>query len=125
MIVKLHHALLDGPSGAELMVQLLDAQPESGHAPRRPGRLDVDPEPSRAELERVAWRRAVEAPRAATEMRKAIDVLAAVRQWDLEHPEVAVPGTFGAPRTPFNQPISAGGRSASPRRRSMRRQAAP
>ena len=108
MIVKLHHALLDGPSGAELMVQLLDAQPEPGHVPRRPGRLAVDPEPSRAELERVAWRRAARgAPRAATEMRKAIEVWAAVRQWDLEHPEVAVPGTFGAPRTPFNQPISA------------------
>ena len=40
-------------------------------------------------------------------MRNAIEVWAAVRQWDLEHPEVAVPGTFGAPRTPFNQPISA------------------
>ena len=40
-------------------------------------------------------------------MRNAIDVWAAVRAWDLEHPEVAVPGTFGAPRTPFNQPISA------------------
>ncbi len=40
MIVKLHHALLDGPSGAELMVQLLDAQPEPGHVPRatRPAR---------------------------------------------------------------------------------------
>ena len=108
MIVKLHHALLDGPSGAELMVQLLDAQPEPGHVSRRPGRLAVDPEPSRAELERVAWRRASRsAPRAATEMRNAIEVWAAVRQWDLEHPEVAVPGTFGAPRTPFNQPISA------------------
>ena len=108
MIVKLHHALLDGPSGAELMVQLLDAQPEPGHVWRRPGRLAVDPEPSRAELERVAWRRASRsAPRAATEMRNAIEVWAAVRQWDLEHPEVAVPGTFGAPRTPFNQPISA------------------
>jgi WS/DGAT/MGAT family acyltransferase len=108
MIVKLHHALLDGPSGAELMLQLLDAQPQPGHVPPRPGRLAVDPEPSRAELERVAWRRASRgAPRAATEMRNAIDVWAAVRQWDLEHPEVAVPGTFGAPRTPFNQSISA------------------
>ena len=27
MIMKLHHALLDGPSGAELMVQLLDLEP--------------------------------------------------------------------------------------------------
>ena len=31
MIMKLHHALLDGPSGAELMVQLLDFEP-SGRA---------------------------------------------------------------------------------------------
>ena len=43
MIMKLHHALLDGPSGAELMVQLLDLEPcpprargADGSAGRRP-----------------------------------------------------------------------------------------
>ena len=109
MILKLHHAVLDGPSGAELMVQLLDAQPGPSRMPPRSGPLAVDPEPSRSQLERLAWRRASRGgPRAATEMRKALDVFAAVRQWDLEHPEITMPGTFGAPRTPLNQPISAG-----------------
>jgi WS/DGAT/MGAT family acyltransferase len=108
MIMKLHHAVLDGPSGAELMVQLLDLEPEPGPVPQPPGLLAVDRQPSRAELDRVAWRRASRgAPRAAAEMRKAIDVWAATRRWDLEHPEIAVPGTFAAPRTPFNQPITA------------------
>ena len=52
MIMKVHHALLDGPSGAELMVQLLDlerhpaAPPSAGPAER----LRVDLQPSRAEL---------------------------------------------------------------------------
>src|SRR5215204_5892300 len=39
-------------------------------------------------------------------MRNAVDVWAAARRWDLEHADVTLPGTFGAPRTPFNQPIS-------------------
>ena len=78
MIMKLHHAVLDGPSGAELMVQLLDLEPDPADVPRQSGPLAVDPEPSRADLERVAWRRASRgAARAATEMRKAIDVWAA------------------------------------------------
>ena len=82
-----------------------------GAAPRRSpraqphatalGRSAVDPEPSRAQLERLAWRRASRGgPRAATEMRKALDVFAAVRQRDLEHPEITMPGTFGAPARP-------------------------
>ena len=33
MIMKLHHALLDGPSGAELMVQLLDFEPDGPASP--------------------------------------------------------------------------------------------
>jgi diacylglycerol O-acyltransferase len=41
-------------------------------------------------------------------MRKAADVLAATQRWDVEHPEVVLPPTFGAPRTPFNRPITAG-----------------
>ena len=108
MIMKLHHALLDGPSGAELMVQLLDFEPGRAAAPAPTTPLTVDRPPTRSQLDRVAWRRANRAaPRAAAEVRNATDVLMATQRWDREHPEVVVPGTFGAPRTPFNQPITA------------------
>ena len=107
MIMKLHHAVLDGPSGAELMVQLLDLERDPA-APVPSVPIAVDPQPTRAARARVAWRRASRAgPRAAAEMRKAVDVLAGTQRWDLEHPNAAVPGAFAAPRTPFNQPITA------------------
>ena len=108
MIMKLHHALLDGPSGAELMVRLLDFEPEGSPVPAPPAPLKIDTPPTRTELDRVAWRRANRAaPRAASEMRNATDVLIATQRWDREHPDVAVPGARGAPRTPLNRPITA------------------
>ena len=108
MIMKLHHALLDGPSGAELMVRLLDFEREAPAIPAAPSSLTVDTPPTRAQLDRVAWRRANRAaPRAAAEMRNATDVLMATQRWDREHPEVVVPGALGAPRTSLNQPITA------------------
>ena len=39
MIMKLHHALLDGPSGAELMVQLLDLERTPTAPAERPAAL--------------------------------------------------------------------------------------
>ncbi len=50
MIMKLHHALLDGPSGAELMVQLLDFEPDgpAAPAPRAPLAVDRPPDPQPA-----------------------------------------------------------------------------
>jgi WS/DGAT/MGAT family acyltransferase len=108
LIMKLHHALLDGPSGAELMVQLLDLDPHPAAAAAPTAPLTVDPPPTRAQLGRVARGRARRgAPRAAQEMRKAADVLAAARRWTLEHSDVAVPGPYDAPRTQFDQPITA------------------
>jgi WS/DGAT/MGAT family acyltransferase len=109
MIMKLHHAVLDGPSGAELMVQLLDFEPSpAATATALTPRLAVDPEPTRADLERVARKRASRAaPRVAAEMRKAVNVLTAAQRWKQEHPDVEVPGTFSAPRTPFNRRITA------------------
>ena len=110
MIMKVHHALLDGPSGAELMVQLLDlerrpAAPHAG-APARP--LRVDAQPSRAELIRLSRRRANRAPaRTAAEFRRAVSVVAATRRWDAEYPDAIAIGAFSAPRTDFNQPITA------------------
>ena len=107
MIMKLHHALLDGPSGAELMVQLLDLEPGLTSTVEPTAAAVVDAQPSRLELDRVARRRLGRAaPRVAAEMRNAVDVWAARRRWDLAHPDVVVPGDVGAPRTLFNQPIT-------------------
>src|SRR5262249_43885222 len=58
VIVKLHHALLDGPSGAELMVQLLDLEPSPPASGARVGPLPRDREPTAADLQHVARRRA-------------------------------------------------------------------
>jgi diacylglycerol O-acyltransferase / wax synthase len=107
LIMKLHHALLDGPSGAELMVQLLDLERHPSTGPAPPPMI-VEPPPSRAELVRVARRRATRgAPRAVAEMRRAAEVLAATRRWDTEHSAAGLPRPFTAPRTPFNQSITA------------------
>src|SRR4051794_27807807 len=110
MIMKVHHALLDGPSGAELMVQLLDLErhpadlPAAG--PAEP--LRVDTQPTRAELIRLAGRRANRAAaRTVVEVRNAVGVLAATRRWDVEYPDAIAIGTFSAPRTAMNQPITA------------------
>src|SRR6478735_6376022 len=110
MIMKVHHALLDGPSGAELMVQLLDlerhpaAPPPAG--PAEPLRVDV--QPTRAELLRQSQRRANRAAaRTVVEVRNAVGVLTATRRWDVEHPQAIAIGTFSAPRTDLNQPITA------------------
>ncbi len=108
MIMTVHHALLDGPSGAELMVQLLDLEPRSAAAHVAGESLRVDAPPTRAELLRVARRRANRgAGRAVTELRNAVDVVAATRRWDAEHPDGHTIGNFSARRTVFNQPITA------------------
>jgi WS/DGAT/MGAT family acyltransferase len=108
MMMKVHHALLDGPSGAELMVQLLDLERNPVAISPPTAVPTVDPAPTRDQLDRLAQRRARRGlPRAAVEMRKAVDVLAATQRWDIEHSDVDIPGRFGAPRTPFNRPITA------------------
>ncbi len=108
MIMKLHHAVLDGPSGAELMVQLLDMEPTPAGAGPRADPLPTDPEPTPADLKGVARKRAARgAARAAAGVRQAADVAAATNRWGAEHPDVALDLPRQAPRTLFNQPVTA------------------
>jgi diacylglycerol O-acyltransferase len=108
LIVKLHHALLDGPSGAELMVQLLDMEPSPPSSGARVAPLPRDREPTPADLQHVARRRAARgAARAVAGVRQIADVAATTTRWDREHPELAGDLPRWAPRTPFNQPITA------------------
>ena len=108
LIMKLHHALLDGPSGAELMVQLLDLAPTPAVAPDDVGPASPEVEPSPADLKAVARKRAARgAARAVAGVRKAGDIGAATSRWDLLHPAeiVGLPSTV--PRVSFNQPVTA------------------
>ncbi len=108
IIMKLHHAVLDGPSGAELMIQILDLEPVPAVAASPDGPLPMDPEPTSADLKGLARKRAARgAARAAAGMRQAVDVGTATQQWDLTHPEVTTQLPLTVPRTPFNQPITA------------------
>ena len=50
VLTKVHHAALDGLSGAEILVTLLDLQPTGREIPRAPERPERDPVPGRAEL---------------------------------------------------------------------------
>ncbi len=107
LIMKMHHALLDGPSGAELMVQLLDAEPQPASPPAAAGALPVDAARSEDEVVRRRQRRLRQAPvRAAEGLRRMVDVQAAVQRYDLENPDVRVPLPLSAPRTLFNRPIT-------------------
>jgi diacylglycerol O-acyltransferase len=108
IIMKLHHAVLDGPSGAELMVQLLDMEPTPTVAAPPAESLAIDPEPTPAALKGVARKRAARgAARAAAGVRQAADVAAATSRWGAEHPDVALDLPLRAPRTLFNQPVTA------------------
>ena len=108
LIMKMHHALLDGPSGAELMAELLDLEPIDPPPPSAapaappasaPKPADEPPTPRRG----IGWSPAG----AARASQRLADVSAALQRWDLAHPGAAVPAPLSAPRTMFNRAVSA------------------
>jgi diacylglycerol O-acyltransferase / wax synthase len=108
LIIKLHHALLDGPSGAELMVQLLDLEPTPAVAalPVTPASPEVEPSP--ADLRAVARKRAAHgAARTIAGVRHAGDIGAATTRWDLQHQATIGRLPLTVPRARFNQPVTA------------------
>ena len=103
-VVKVHHAAIDGASGAEIMTALYDLAPES--TPLEPVEIPAERIPNDVELVSYAavskLRRAKEAvPLIGRTVQSVANMVSRVRNPDEHHG--AVPLT--APRTPFNHSI--------------------
>jgi diacylglycerol O-acyltransferase / wax synthase len=108
VLSKVHHAAIDGASGNELTVALLDLTPEiAEHEPTeewQPDRIPTDVELlgyAAGSLARQPWR-------VLRATRKTASAALALRRRGREAPDVAPPpAPFTAPRTPFNHALTA------------------
>lgn len=107
VVTKVHHAAIDGASGAELMVHLFDLQPETAE-PEPPEPHEPDPIPTDLELLGHAIttrvRRNLMLPKLLGETAGAVSRVISNRR----NPDKLVGAApLTAPRTPWNGPISA------------------
>ena len=106
IVSKTHHAAIDGVSGAEIMVSLLDLSPEvQHHEPDeewKPDRVPTD-----AELVAYAVRSLARQPLAAVRAtQRTVEMALNLRRRN-RHPDVVPPpAPFAAPRTSINTPIT-------------------
>lgn len=107
LLVKIHHAAIDGLLGAELLVQLLDLQPEPrAVAPEAPP-WEPDTVPSVADLVAGALPSLAARPAALVEAaRRTLDTVRLVRQRNEEATVPPPPAPFSAPRTSINGPVT-------------------
>ena len=107
MLGKVHHSAIDGVSGAELMVNLLDFTPEPRQIdpPEEPWRPDRIP----SDFEKVAFALASLARQplaAAKAVQRTTGAALNIRRRNRAVGTVAPPAPFAAPRTTFNRAIT-------------------
>jgi WS/DGAT/MGAT family acyltransferase len=107
LLTKVHHAAIDGASGEELMVAILDLEPDA--PPRPPPDVAWEPEPVPNDTELLAhatWSLAQQPMRAARALRRTIGAALALREQNRQPLFTAPPAPFSAPPTSFNGPLT-------------------
>lgn len=107
LLTKVHHAAVDGSSGEELMIAVLDLTPEVEQKPSPERDWEPDHVPSSAEmLGYAAWSLAQQPKRAARTVRRTAEAVLQLgdRYGMASSPTPSMP--FTAPRTSFNQSLT-------------------
>ena len=106
IVSKTHHAAIDGVSGSEIAVNLLDLSPEVAvHEPAEPWRPDRVP--SDVELVLYAATSLARQPLAATKALQRTAEMALNLRRRNQHPDIeSPPAPFDAPKTSINTPIT-------------------
>jgi WS/DGAT/MGAT family acyltransferase len=106
-VTKVHHAAIDGVSGAELTVNLLDLQPEPAPVPEPETPWKPDRVPSDIELVGYAINSLVRQPvRGFKAARRTVETVLSTRRRNRQPDINPPPGFFSAPRTSINCSIS-------------------
>jgi WS/DGAT/MGAT family acyltransferase len=109
MVTKMHHAAIDGITGADIMANLFDLAPDADPPPPPEVPWEPDPVPNDLELTIGAMRHVVTNPVRMARMvrrttRTALDVVQQARSGGPEAPSPALP--FGAPRVRWSGSIT-------------------
>jgi diacylglycerol O-acyltransferase / wax synthase len=110
LIAKVHHAILDGVSGASMLAVFLDLNPRSRLVPTSIEGWDPDPLPGSARMLRYAASSMSQQPgRALSTLNAGVEVIADLGMHNrelLRRGESSPPGFFSAPRTSLNGAVS-------------------
>ena len=107
LLTKVHHAAIDGASGEELMVAILDLEADPEPRPEPVVAWTADPMPTDTEMLAYAtWSLAQQPVKAVAAIRRTVEVALRLRDQNRQHVLTAPPAPFSAPATSINGPLT-------------------